>query len=241
MRFPDRSGPGICLSWFAVPQRGRHRLLANRFPGGSPDMSLTYGLLLILSGLALMGFGLLLFYAWLPLLYGFLGLDLGLALGSWLTGSTGVAAVVLATICALAFALMAFFLEPLRRILLGLSAGALLGVAIGDMLGLSKLIGGAHTPIIAFIGALIGGLLVPMLFRQFVVLASAFSGATLVVNGAAFILPGSQIFDYASGRFLPTMLVTLLGLIGMAWQIRNIETWAHLTPGLGKSAEPSSL
>lgn len=203
-------------------------------------MSLIYASLLIFSGLALMGFGLLLFYAWLPLLYSLFGLDLGLVLGTWLTGSTGVVAVLIGVIGALIFALLAYTLEPLRRIMLGISAGALLGIAIGDLLGLNKLVGGVQPHSFAFIGALVGGLLVPMIFRQFIVMASAFSGASMVVAGAALILPGSRVFDYTAGRFLPTMLVMLLGLIGMAWQIANIEKWAHLTPGLGGALERRS-
>ena len=182
-------------------------------------MSLIYASLLIFSGLALMGFGLLLFYAWLPLLYGLFGLDLGLVLGTWLTGSTGVVAVLIGVICAAVFALLAYTLEPLRRMLLGISAGALLGIAVGDLLGFSKLVGGVQPHIFAFIGALFGGVLMPMIFRQFIVMASAFSGASMVIGGAALIVPASRLFDYASGRFLPTMLVLLLGLIGMAWQI----------------------
>jgi hypothetical protein len=64
-------------------------------------MMLIYGLLLVLTGITLMGFGLLLYYAWLPILYGLLGLDLGLLLGAWLTGGVGVTAIILGGIGAL--------------------------------------------------------------------------------------------------------------------------------------------
>jgi len=44
-------------------------------------MSLTIGLLMILTGLAIMAFGLFMFYAWLPLLYALVGFDVGILLG----------------------------------------------------------------------------------------------------------------------------------------------------------------
>jgi hypothetical protein len=43
-------------------------------------MLFSFGVLLILCGLAVMAFGLFLFYAWLPILYGLFGLDIGLLL-----------------------------------------------------------------------------------------------------------------------------------------------------------------
>ena len=48
-------------------------------------MSFAGAILLIVTGLAVMGLGLLLFYAWLPFLYGFVGFDIGLLFGRWLT------------------------------------------------------------------------------------------------------------------------------------------------------------
>ena len=46
-------------------------------------MSVLGALLLILAGLAIMAFGIFLFYAWLPVLYGLFGLEIGLILGQW--------------------------------------------------------------------------------------------------------------------------------------------------------------
>ena len=56
-------------------------------------MLLSFGILLILCGLGIMGFGLFIFYAWLPLFYGLLGLEIGLLLGKWLTGDVGTIAI----------------------------------------------------------------------------------------------------------------------------------------------------
>ena len=53
-------------------------------------MSVLGATLLVLAGLAIMGFGIFLFYAWLPFLYGLFGLEIGLLLGRWFTGGIGV-------------------------------------------------------------------------------------------------------------------------------------------------------
>jgi hypothetical protein len=79
-------------------------------------MLFSFGVLLILCGLAIMGFGLFLFYAWLPILYGLFGLDIGLLLGQWLSGEVGVVAFVLGIIGAVALFGATYALEPYRRV-----------------------------------------------------------------------------------------------------------------------------
>lgn len=195
-------------------------------------VSLTYGLLLVLTGTAMMGFGLLIYYAWLPVLYALIGLDLGLLLGTWLTGGMGVTAIVLGVVCAVVLACLAYLLEPFRRIFLGLSAGALFGMALADLLGVDRLIGGAQPQVFAIAGALIGAVLVPWIYKPFIVFTSAFTGASMAITGAGLIFPGSGIFDHGSGSFLPTLLILLLGLFGVSWQMKNISKWAPLQPGL---------
>ena len=71
-----------------------------------------------------MAFGLLLFYAWLPLFYGLVGLDIGLLLGRSLTGDVGSIAIILGVLCALVLAGAAYSIEPYRRILLATKAVA---------------------------------------------------------------------------------------------------------------------
>ena len=81
-------------------------------------------ILLVFAGLGIMGFGIFLFYAWLPFFYGLFGLEIGLLLGKSLTGHMGLLAIILGTIGAVILFAASYSLEPYRRILLGLSAGA---------------------------------------------------------------------------------------------------------------------
>jgi hypothetical protein len=83
-------------------------------------MSVFGATLLLLAGLAIMGFGIFLFYAWLPFLYGLFGLEIGLLLGRSLTGDIGVVAIIFGIVGAVILFGAAYFLEPYRRILLGL-------------------------------------------------------------------------------------------------------------------------
>ena len=58
-------------------------------------MSLSIGLLMMLTGFAIMAFGLFTFYAWLPLFYALIGFDIGLMLGRAFTGDIGTTAIIL--------------------------------------------------------------------------------------------------------------------------------------------------
>jgi hypothetical protein len=96
-------------------------------------MSVLGAILLILAGLAIMAFGIFLFYAWLPFLYGLFGFEIGLLLGRALTGDVGLLAIILGIVGAVILFGATYFLEPYRRILLGLSAGALIGLSIATV------------------------------------------------------------------------------------------------------------
>ena len=85
-------------------------------------MSLAIGLLMILTGLAIMAFGLFMFYAWLPLFYALIGFDVGLLLGRAFTGGVGTTAIVLGLASAFILGAASYILEPYRRVLLGVSA-----------------------------------------------------------------------------------------------------------------------
>ena len=63
-------------------------------------MSVLGATLLVLAGLAIMGFGIFLFYAWLPFLYGLFGLEIGLLIGRWLTGGIGLVAIIFGIVSA---------------------------------------------------------------------------------------------------------------------------------------------
>ena len=79
------------------------------------------------------GFGIFLFYAVAPFLYGLFEL-IGLAPRSWLTGGIGLVAIIFGIVSAVILFCAAYFLEPYRRILLGLSAGAMVGLSIAAVL-----------------------------------------------------------------------------------------------------------
>jgi hypothetical protein len=191
-------------------------------------MSLVGGLLMILTGLAIMAFGLFLFYAWLPLLYGLIGLDIGLLLGRWLTGEVGAVAIILGIVGAVALGIASYGLEPYRRILLGVSGGFLVGLSLAAVFGLESGLGGLFGIVLAAICAVIGGILVPRFFDTFVVVASALSGAAMVVAGAHIILPGLGLLS-GSGM-LARLLTIILAVVGMGWQFSNIAKWIQSEP-----------
>ena len=202
-------------------------------------MSSAGAILLIVTGLAIMALGLLLFYAWLPFLYGFVGFDIGLLLGRWLTGDVGIIAIILGAIGAVVLAFASYSLEPYRRILLGVSAGVLIGLALAAGCGLSGTIGTLIGGVLAVVFGLIGGNVVPRYFDLFVIFASAVSGAGMVMTGAHILMPNARIFDVVNGGILPSVLAIVLAAVAVFWQFSNITKWinyqsdfTHRGPGL---------
>jgi hypothetical protein len=193
-------------------------------------MTTAGGLLMILTGLAILSFGLFLFYAWLPLLYALVGLDIGLLLGRSLTGDVGTLAVVLGIVGAVILGSAAYFLEPYRRILLGVSAGVLVGLSLAAALDLDTLLGAVLARLLVLACGIVGGILVPIFFNAFVIGATAFSGAVLAVAGAHHIFPDVGAFDVRAGGPLPAVLVVGLALLGIVWQSKNIATWVRKLP-----------
>ena len=157
---------------------------------------------MILTGLAIMSFGLFLFYALLPLLYGLIGFDIGLLLGRWLTGAVGSIAIILGIVVAVILGVASYALEPYRRVLLGVSGGFLFGLALAAVFGVDSWLGGSFGIVLAVICAVIGGLIVPYFFDLFVVVASAIGGAALVVAGAHRILPRCRAVQLRWRRLL---------------------------------------
>jgi hypothetical protein len=196
-------------------------------------MSVLGATLLVLAGLAIMGFGIFLFYAWLPFLYGLFGLEIGLLLGRWLTGGIGLVAIIFGIVSAVILFCAAYFLEPYRRILLGLSAGAMVGLSIAAVFGLDHFLGGVIGVILAVVGAAIGAITVPRYFDAFVVVSSAFAGAAMVLAGAHWLFPGVGLFDRAAGGLLPALELFVLSVIGIAWQFKNIVAWVRPQPLYG--------
>jgi hypothetical protein len=177
-----------------------------------------------------MTFGLFLFYAWLPLLYALVGFDIGLLAGRLMTGEIGALAIILGVAGAIALGAASYFLEPYRRILLGVSGGFLFGLSIGLALGLENLLGGFFARALAFACALAGGIIVPRFFNPFVIGASAISGASLLMTGLHDLAPDFGLFDTASGNPLAVAALVILALIGVAWQVKNITAWIDMFP-----------
>lgn len=193
-------------------------------------MSFLGAILSIITGLAILSFGLLLFYAWLPLFYGLFGLDIGLLLGRSLTGDVGLIAVILGVVGAVILAGAAYSLEPYRRILLGISSGVMVGLSLASAFNLDSPTGGFLGTALAVIGGVIGASLVPRYFDSFIIAASAFGGAALVMAGAHLLLPGVGVFDRAVGGVLPTLITLGLALAGICWQLNNIAKWVGTQP-----------
>jgi hypothetical protein len=193
-------------------------------------MSLAIGLLTILTGLAIMAFGLFMFYAWLPLLYALIGFDAGVLLGRAFTGDIGTTAIVLGIAGALILAVASYVLEPYRRVLLGVSGGILFGLAVAAAFGLDGWLGGFFGRVLALVCGVVGGLLVPRFFDMFIIGASAVGGAAMVMTGANHILPGVGFFNPAAGGVLPSLVAIVLAVAGVIWQCSNIAKWVQLAP-----------
>jgi len=194
---------------------------------------------MILTGLVIMSFGLFIFYAWLPLLYAIVGLDIGLMLGRWLTGDVGAIAIILGIAGAILLGAASYFLEPYRRLLLGASAGVLFGLSMATAFNLDTVLGAVLASILILLCGVLGAAFVTRFFNAFVVGASAISGATMAVAGVHHLLPSLGLFDLASGDFLPRALTLLLAVLGVIWQAQNIGKWAQLLPLNDRS--PDSL
>jgi hypothetical protein len=186
-------------------------------------MLFSFGMLLILCGLGIMGYGLFIFYAWLPLFYGLLGFEIGLLLGKWLSGDIALIAITLGIMCAIAAAGAAYYLEPYRRLLLGYAGGALLTLSLASLLGLDRMVNGFFGAILTVGGGLLGGTVASKYFDLFIIAASAFGGATLVVSGAQLLLPVTS--DPTSWSTLPALITVILTVLGVRWQLSNIASW----------------
>ena len=204
-------------------------------------MTTAGAVLMILTGLVIMSFGLFLFYAWLPLLYALVGFDIGLLLGRSITGDVGATAIVLGIAGAAILGAASYFLEPYRRILLGVSGGVLVGLSIAAAFDLDTMLGAFLARILVLFCGILGGILVPRFFNAFVIGASAFSGAVMAIAGAHHLLPNVSLFDLPTGGPLPAGLVVALTLVGVIWQSKNIDAWVRLLPlGTSRSSYPGN-
>jgi hypothetical protein len=189
-------------------------------------MSIINGLLLILAGLGAMGFGLFLFYAFLPLFYAMFGVGVGFWLGSLLSGAGEGEMSFLKLLFGLGggvlFAGVAYYLEPFRRILIGIGLGSLIGGLIASAIGLTGIVG----TVIMIAGALIGAGITLAVFDRFIIVASAFGGAGLAMDGLHLILRNVDILDRTSGEVIPLVIWICVGSLAMSWQFMNLDRWA---------------
>ncbi len=197
-------------------------------------MSTLGAILLILAGLAIMNYGIFLFYAWLPVLYGLFGFEIGAFLGRSLTGDVGALAITLGVVGAIIMFLASYFLEPYRRLLLGISGGAAVGLALASVFGWDHGASGVFAFILTVFGAIVGASVVPRYFDAFIIGASAFGGAAMLMAGAHTLLPGVALFDRASGGMLPATMTIILAVLGVSWQYKNIATAIRSTPLYGE-------
>jgi hypothetical protein len=82
--------------------------------------------------------------------------------------------------------------------------------------------------LLAVAGGVIGAMLTSRFFDMFVVVASAFGGATLVVAGAKALL--LAVGAPAPGTLLPALSTVVLAMVGVGWQLRNVARWSHVQP-----------
>lgn len=147
---------------------------------------------------------------------------ISLLIGRALTGEMGFITHSIGIAGAVALGFASYFLEPYRRILLGVFGGLLLGLSLSVVFGFEGHILGLVLPII---GAVIGGFVVPRFFDMFVVVASASSGAAMIVSGLHLLFPAMGLLDGTGGFLLGRLLTVILGVIGIVWQFNNIARW----------------
>ncbi len=203
-------------------------------------MIILNGIALILVGLGVMGFGLFLFYALLPLFYAFFGVGVGYWFGSLLTstppGDANLVKLLFALGGAILFGGSAYLLEPYRRILVGIGLGSLVGGMIASAIGLTGLLG----TVIMIAAGVIGGLITLAVFDPYIIVASAFGGAGLAMDGLHLIFRSVGILDrtaIADGAMLPLVIWMVAGSVGMGWQFKNIARWTVNT-GLAPDERP---
>ena len=193
-------------------------------------MIILEAVLLIVVGLAVMGFGLFLFYAFLPLFYAFFGFGVGYSLGSYLAsampGDLSLIKLIFALGGSVVFAAGAYFWEPIRRILIGIGLGSLLGGLAASALGLTGFLGVVFMVVAAVICA---GITLAV-FEMFIVVASALGGAGLAIDGTHIIFQSLALdmFDrttIANGAVAPLLIWFVIAAIGMGWQITKMNRW----------------
>lgn len=182
-------------------------------------MDVLTGILYILLGIGLLGFGIFLFYLLLPVFYGFLGFGVGLIVADYLNVEQSVG-LIFGIIGAVIFVLLTWQLEMLRRILIGIGFGILLGAAVANALAVDN----TARLIIVVVGAIIGAFIALAIFDGFIIAASSIAGANFVLAGL-FIVTDDITFrinDIATGETIALIIWAALAVLGIAWQLANL-------------------
>ena len=183
-------------------------------------------LLMIGTGIGIMGFGIFLFYTFRPLFYAFIGAGIGLWFAGLFGWTTGLLPFIFALAGAIILALLTNFLAPFARIMLGILGGVLVGLAIASAFGWGTFLSLA----LAVIGAVIGVFLVALFFDPFIIVVTAIGGAALVMDGIHKLIPGLDMVNrstIATGGWIPLVVWIVLTAVGLGWQFANIRKWAN--------------
>jgi hypothetical protein len=187
-----------------------------------------FAILLILVGLALLGFGLLLFYVWLPLLLGLYIFAIALLAADGVAANGSSAPILLGTLAGFTAVGARPFIGRSRRILAACLGGSLAALSIAYPFG----VGEAAAPVLALSGGVVGGLLVSSFFNLSVIAASACGGATLLAVGVRGLLsiagePGGGIVVLLAAAFV---------VMGIRFQLSQMNPRSAALPGPSRRA-----
>ena len=183
------------------------------------------GVLIILFGVVNCFFG----YGIFRLLLGIWGFLLGGGLAlNLVSDAPPVTILVVGAVGAVVGALLIYFLFRVGLFIIGTILGYTLTVALLTALGISE-----NVLLLALVGALVFGLLALLMDRVFIIVLTAFSGASTIVTGVSLLLDPQRVTQIISaGEFGPAFAETpalvgviwlLLAISGMMVQYRSLE------------------
>ena len=167
------------------------------------------GILIILFGIVNCFFG----YVYFRLLLGVWGFIMGGVLGISLA-SDGAPVVVLAAglIGAVLGAVLIYLLFRVGVLIIGALLGYVLTAALLAQLGFSE-----NIFLLALVGAVIFGILALVINRVFIIVLTAFSGASAIITGVSLLMNAERVTQaFAERRFDPVFADTPL-IVGVFW------------------------
>lgn len=184
-------------------------------------MSTFTSIIVLLIGIAELGFGIYLFYMFLPFWYGLFGATLGVALSQTFfdqsTWFTSILSWAIILGLAITLAVASYVLEPYRRYLLGGIIGAILGLALAGMF----VVGGFWAFLFAVLGAILFGFLTYWIFDPMIIVVSSLAGAAMIMD-SVFIMTHWSIVNRYENAPMTVLLWGLLVVVGIAWQSSSV-------------------